>query len=74
MKAYLVHYVDSRGPVYAWIEAESPDEITAAFREVVVMEPPPDWATPEHMADFGAYKMTDPLDHPMDSALRQLRR
>jgi hypothetical protein len=43
MRRYLVCYDYGTGGLWWWITANSPDEITAKFREVVVFERPPTW-------------------------------
>jgi hypothetical protein len=43
MRPYLVSYDYGMGGLWWWIIATSADEITAAFREVTVLDEPPPW-------------------------------
>jgi hypothetical protein len=62
MKAYLVSHGEGPAKTWGWIEAESPAQIEAAFRDLVIHEPPPDWATASLMEDFGSYSLNGPFD------------
>jgi hypothetical protein len=48
--------------MWEWIEADPPAQIEDAFRDLAIYDPPPEWATPRLMEDFGAYGITGPLD------------
>jgi hypothetical protein len=41
--AYLTVYDYGTGGIWVYIRAETPDQITAKFRDVVVYETKPDW-------------------------------
>jgi hypothetical protein len=47
MPKYLVCYDYGAGGVWLYVEAESPSEITATYRDLKVFETPPSWMTPE---------------------------
>lgn len=38
--SFLVQYMDSIGPVWLWIEAESADQITSVYDDVMIPDPP----------------------------------
>ena len=72
MKAFVVsHGEEEPSRTWAYIEADSAEQIHATFRDLVIHEPPPAWATPSHMEDFGAYTLTGPAD-PWLEKLRRI--
>lgn len=44
-RPFLTLYDYGTGGIWAYISAETPDDILAKFRDVVVYESPPEWMT-----------------------------
>ncbi len=64
MRPFLVQYVDSKGPVSVWVEAESAEQIASALEGIEIPDPVPEWATDALMAEFGTYKLSQPDQMP----------
>lgn len=47
MPKYLACYDYGQGGIWIYIEAESPSQISEAYRDLIVFETPPTWWTPE---------------------------
>ena len=60
---YLVVYDYGQGGVWAYITAESPEQITDGFPELSVVEATPDWMTDEVRKTLEA-RMSFDIDDP----------
>jgi hypothetical protein len=62
-KRYLVVYDYGQGGVWAYITAESPEQITDRFPDLSVVEATPDWMTDEVRKNLEA-RMSFDIDDP----------
>jgi hypothetical protein len=62
-KRYLIAYDYGQGAVWAYITAESPEQITDQFPDFLVVETPPSWMTDEVRTTLET-RMNFDLDHP----------
>jgi hypothetical protein len=69
VQKYLVCYDYGTGGVWLYIEAESPSQIEATYRDLKVFEAPPAWLTPDEDAQIRSH--VGPL---WDTWLAQFRR
>ncbi len=61
MATFLLRHKGELGVEWTFLRAKSPGAITTAFRDIEVVEPWPDWATPQMVKDVGVYEIKGPL-------------
>jgi hypothetical protein len=59
-RKHLVCYDYGQGGLWAYIYAESPEEIQAKFRDLEVIAAPPAWLTSEEQEKLEAYDVDCP--------------
>jgi hypothetical protein len=72
MREFLVSYDYGQGALWWWIAAEAPADITAAFRDVEVLESPPAWWSASINAHVRHLSLATAIEH--DKALAGLAR
>jgi hypothetical protein len=75
MDGFFVAYEYGSGAVWAYVKADTADEVVAEFPELDVYETPPEWMTVEdlHQVREHAYVEIDAnasLDHILDASRR----
>ena len=60
MQRYLVLHDYGQGGLWAFVNAESPQEIEAAFRDLRVVTDTPAWLTPEEQEKLRTYDINEP--------------
>ena len=61
MATFLVRHNGELGVEWAFLKAKSPGAIATAFRDLEVIEPWPEWATPQMVEDVGVYDLKGEL-------------
>jgi hypothetical protein len=59
-KRHLVCYDYGQGGLWAYVYADSPEEIAAKFRDLEVIAAPPAWLTSEEQAKLETYDIDCP--------------
>ena len=59
-KPYLVLHNYGQGGLWAYVRAESPADIEAAFRDLEVIDTPPSWLTVEEQRNLQIYDIDQP--------------
>ena len=61
MATFLIRHKGELGVEWAFIKAKSPGALTTAFRDIEIVEPWPEWATPQMVKDVGVYEIKGEL-------------
>ena len=61
MATFLVRHKGELGVEWAFLKAKSPGAIATAFHDLEVIEPWPEWATPQMVEDVGVYDLKGEL-------------
>ena len=70
MTTYLVRHKGALGVEWAFLEAPGPEAVAETFAELEVVDPWPEWATPQMVKDVGVYDLTSPAS-PLLERLRR---
>jgi hypothetical protein len=57
---YLVQYTYPKGSLWAFVLADSEDQVQARFRDVIVYAEPPDWFTPDMEEAIQTHSIKEP--------------
>ena len=71
MATFLVRHRGELGVEWAFVRARSKAAIATAFRDLEVIEPWPDWATPQMLKDVGAYDIKGSLSPLLESLKKE---
>lgn len=73
MRPFLVCHDYGTGGLWWWITASSADEITATFRDVIVLDQPPHWWTEDMERAVPRRAISDEPDNALAQLLRDDR-